>query len=69
MIVYSTGCPKCEVLLTKLKEKNIIYELCTDINIMKEKGIENVPAIEIKNKEESTILYSFSEIVKYINNF
>lgn len=69
MIVYSTGCPKCEVLLTKLNEKNIDYELCTDIEKMKEKKIETVPALEIKKENGNIILHSFSEIIKYINNF
>lgn len=69
MIVYSTGCPKCEVLLSKLNNKKIKYELCTDIQKMKEKGIDNVPVLEVKNKYGDSILYPFSTAVKYINDF
>lgn len=68
MIIYSTGCPKCEVLLKKIKDKNIEYELCTDIKIMREKGIDSVPVLEIKNKDGENVLYQFSAAVKYINS-
>ncbi len=45
--VYSTGCPKCKVLLKKLAEKGIQYEECNDTEIMKEKGIQFLPVLEI----------------------
>ena len=47
MILYSTGCPKCKVLLKKLNEKNIQYEECNDTEIMKAKGIQLLPVLEI----------------------
>lgn len=45
--IYSTGCPKCKVLLKKLNEKNIQYEECNDTEIMKAKGIQFLPVLEI----------------------
>lgn len=45
--IYSTGCPKCKVLLKKLNEKNIQYEECNDTEIMKAKGIQLLPVLEI----------------------
>lgn len=45
--VYSTGCPKCKVLLKKLAEKGIQYEECNDKEIMKAKGIQFLPVLEI----------------------
>lgn len=45
--VYSTGCPKCKVLIKKLNEKNIQYEECNDTEIMKTKGIQFLPVLEI----------------------
>ena len=47
IILYSTHCPKCNVLEKKLKEKNIIYEEVNDIEIMKEKGYMSVPVLEV----------------------
>lgn len=44
---YSTGCPKCKVLIKKLNEKNIQYEECNDTEIMKAKGIQFLPVLEI----------------------
>ena len=45
--IYSTGCPKCKVLIKKLNEKNIKYEECNDKEIMKAKGIQFLPVLEI----------------------
>lgn len=47
VILYSTHCPKCNVLEKKLKQKNISYEEVNDIEIMKEKGYLSVPILEI----------------------
>ena len=45
--IYSTGCPKCKVLIKKLNEKNIQYEECSNTEIMKAKGIQFLPVLEI----------------------
>lgn len=45
--LYSTHCPKCNVLEKKLKQKNIQYEEVNDIEIMKEKGYLTVPVLEV----------------------
>lgn len=47
IILFSTKCPKCNVLEKKLKQKNISYEEINDIEIMKEKGYMSVPVLEI----------------------
>lgn len=50
IILYSNGCPKCNVLKSKLDEKNIKYEICSDIDIMLGKGFKSVPMLEVDNK-------------------
>lgn len=45
--LYSTHCPKCNVLEKKLKQKNISYEEVNDIEEMKEKGYLSVPVLEV----------------------
>ena len=45
--LYSTHCPKCNVLEKKLKTKNIVYEEINDVEIMKEKGYLTVPILEV----------------------
>ena len=61
--VYSTGCPKCKVLIQKLNDKNIPYIICDDIDVMMNKGLRTVPVVE-KNGE----LMSFKEAVKWVND-
>lgn len=63
-ILYSTGCPKCHVLETKLQNKNIPFIKCVDTNIMEDKGIINVPCLEV----EGNIL-EFGEAVKWVNEY
>jgi glutaredoxin len=45
--MYSNGCPKCNILKKKLNEKNIQYEECNDTEIIKAKGIQFLPVLEI----------------------
>lgn len=47
VILYSTHCPRCNVLEKKLKQKNIPYEEVNDIAIMEEKGYLSVPVLEV----------------------
>ncbi len=61
--LYTTGCPKCKVLETKLHAKQVEYEEIKDIDVMKEKGIASLPVLEL---EDGKIL-PFLEANKYIN--
>ena len=47
IILYSTHCPKCNILEKKLKEKNITYTEINDVNVMTEKGFTTVPMLEV----------------------
>ena len=61
-ILYSTNCPKCKVLETKLKNKNIEFEICNDIDLMLSKGIQQAPYLEVDNE-----LMDFSNAIKWVN--
>ena len=63
IILYSTNCPKCKVLIQKLNEKNIPYIICDDIDIMLIKGLTSVPVIEKDGK-----LMGFKEAMKWAND-
>lgn len=52
VILYSTHCPRCKVLETKLKQKNIVYEECNDVEVMKAKGFKMAPQLEVEEKIE-----------------
>lgn len=63
VIVYTTNsCPRCKVLKEKLKQANIPYTEYTDIEMMVEQGINEVPVLENKG-----VRYAFAEAVKAIN--
>ena len=47
--LYSTGCPKCKVLETKLRNNHIGYRTITDRDEMLQKGFTKVPILEVDN--------------------
>lgn len=44
---YSIGCPRCNVLEKKLKQKNINFELISDRDVMEKLDITDVPVLEV----------------------
>lgn len=62
IILYSTGCPRCKVLETKLKEKNISYTYIDDLDIMEAKDIYAVPCLEVDGAR-----MDFKEAVNWVN--
>lgn len=47
VILYTTHCPKCKVLETKLKQLNIDYQIIEDEKIMMDKGFMEAPKLEV----------------------
>lgn len=47
VILFSTGCPQCNVLKEKLKAANIDYIEVTDKDTIIAKGITKVPVLEV----------------------
>lgn len=60
--LYSTQCPKCNILEAKLKEKGVNYKLITDADIMMSKGFLSSPMLEV---DEVTMDYYTA--IKWIN--
>lgn len=63
LILYTTGCPKCEVLKKKLKAKNIEYVENNNVENMESLGIDQVPVLSVDGN-----LMSFAEANNWINN-
>lgn len=61
--LYSTNCPKCKVLETKLNKKNIEFRTCTDMEEMLALGIKGAPALRL---EDESIL-NFADAVRWVN--
>lgn len=63
VILYSTHCPKCEILKKKLTEKNVNFTEVNDTDVMLEKGFMSAPMLEVGDE-----IMSFSNANKWINN-
>lgn len=61
-VLYSIGCPKCDVLEKKLDAANIKYEVVSDIARLNAEGIDYVPVLEVDG-----VKMEFSEAVKWVN--
>lgn len=63
IILYSTGCPRCEVLKKKLAEKSVSYTEATSVEDMLALGIKEVPVLSVNET-----LMNFKEAVDWVNN-
>lgn len=61
-VLYTSHCPKCKVLEAKLKQKNVQYIECDDVQVMIGKGIKSAPQLEVNG-----VMMDFMTAVKYIN--
>lgn len=61
--LYSTHCPRCNVIEKKLKQKGIEYAEINDVEIMKDKGFSTVPMLVV----EGTAM-DFKTANDWINN-
>ena len=62
IILYSTGCPKCNVLKKKLAAKNINYLEINDTNQMAALGIDTVPVLSVDGN-----LMDYQKAVTWVN--
>lgn len=62
VILWSTHCPRCKVLTSKLQQKGIEYEENTDVELMQERGFQEVPKLEL---EDGTVM-GFGEAVNWL---
>ena len=61
VVLFSTNCPKCKVLETKLKQSNINFEENNNVELMMEKGFTAAPVLEVDG-----VAYNFKEAVEWI---
>ena len=59
--LYSTNCPKCNVIKKLLDKKHIAYDIVTDKDIMLQKGFTTVPVLDVDDCE-----MGFKEAFNYI---
>lgn len=63
IVLYSTGCPRCDVLKKKLTEKGVHYSEVNSVENMLSIGIKEVPVLSVDGN-----LMNFKEAVDWINN-
>lgn len=63
-IVYTTHCPKCNVLESKLKRSSIAYDVTDDIQPVIDAGFMSAPVLYDKIEEK---YYPFADAIKLIN--
>ena len=62
IILYSTGCPKCKVLKSKLEDKGIEFVENDSVEEMTELGITQVPVLSVCGA-----LLDFKKAVTWVN--
>ena len=64
IVLYSTHCPKCRILETKLKQKGIKYTEENDVKKMLDMGLKSVPWLCVDGK-----MMDFGQANKWINEY
>lgn len=62
IILYSTGCPKCRVLKSKLTSKGVQFEENKSVEVMESMGIKEVPVLSVYGE-----LLDFSRAIQWVN--
>lgn len=60
--LYTTHCPRCTVLKSKLDNKGIGYEVVDNIETLQEKGITEAPMLEVDGE-----LKGFMDAIRWVN--
>lgn len=63
LVLYTTHCPKCKVIESKLNAKKIEFDIVDDKSILLKMGIVSVPVLEADGTR-----MDFLEANKYVNS-
>jgi glutaredoxin len=68
--LYSTGCPRCNVLKKKLDESGLQYEIITDTTeiarVLDELKTDMVPILSVDEDKEVSVFMAFPQAVKWV---
>lgn len=62
IVLFSTNCPKCKILESKLQKKNIAYIKNMSVGTMQYLGFDTVPVLKVQDQ-----YLTFGEAIKWIN--
>ena len=63
VILYSTHCPRCNVIEQKLKSKNVNFTEVNNVEEIEQKGFKQVPMLEVDGE-----IMDFVTANKWVNN-
>lgn len=63
VILYSTGCPQCNILKEMLQKKNIIFQIEDNIEEIKKLGFLSLPMLSVDEK-----IFNFKEAFNFLKN-
>lgn len=64
VVLFSTGCPKCDILKQKLNSKSIPYVEECSVDKMLSMGITQVPVLSIDG-----VLFPFAQANEWVNQY
>lgn len=63
IILFSTGCPRCKVLKSKLDEKGITYSVVDNVDKMLSMGMTTIPVLDVDG-----VRMNFKEAINWVNS-
>ena len=64
IVLYTVGCPKCDILHAKLEQAKVHFETVTDVNAIAEKGYFYLPILEVDGE-----VMEFGDAVKWLKEY
>ena len=61
--LYSTGCPKCQVLEKKMRNDGIEFDISDNIDELIEKGFMSAPILKVDDN-----YFEFKEAIDWLKN-
>ena len=62
--LYSTGCPKCQILEKRLKKNNIDFVISNDVDVLIEKGFQSAPVMAV-----GKLFYDYSSAMNLLKKY
>ena len=62
IVLYTTHCPRCNVLVDKLKEAGLSFEISENVDEMIDAGLYSAPALKIDDGP----LMNFTEAIHWV---
>lgn len=62
VVLYTIGCPACNVLESKLKAKGIEYEKNESEEAIRDLGFDHAPLLKVDDR-----ILDFAEAIQYLN--